>query len=292
MYSFVIPVKDEAQVIPLLHERLELLLSRLDQPAEVLFIDDGSKDRSGSMMKGIVANDPKYKLIQFSRNFGHQIAISAGLDHTDGDAVIVMDADLQDPPDIVLEMIKAWKEGAEVVHAVRIQRNGESFLKKLTAAVFYRFLKYIVNHDLPLDTGDFRLVDRRVVQVFRSMKEQNRYVRGMFSWIGFKQVSVFYQRQPRAAGKTKFSWRKMTRFALDGIFALSEVPARFILSAAVVSMLLGPVVSYFSIIPGLIVFFGGLQLFAIGIIGQYIIRSSAEIRGRPLYIVASKHGFD
>ena len=285
MYSFVIPIFNEQESVPMMYSRLCDLLERLDGPAEVFFVNDGSTDHSGKLLSNMVNMDPRFRLLELSRNFGHQIAISAGLDHADGDAVIIMDGDLQDPPEAVLEMIAAWRKGAEVVYGVRLQRQGESALKKLTASVFYRILGSLSDVKLPLDAGDFRLVDRKAVLAFRSLKERNRYVRGMFSWVGFRQESISYIRHARVAGSTKFSWRKMLRFAGDGIIGFSGVPVRVIsylgLTFTGLGVLLG-VGSFFQatdssrwwtdtmFLPGLFVFVAGVQLCSLGIMGHYL----------------------
>ncbi len=306
MYSFVIPVFNEQESLPILYGRMCDLIALLDAPAEIILINDGSTDHSARLMTDIVDTDPRFRLIEFSRNFGHQIAITAGLDYADGDAVIIMDADLQDPPEVVLRMVAAWRQGAEVVYGVRLQRDGDSFLKKLTASFFYRILTRISKIKIPNDTGDFRLVDRKAVLAFRSMREHKRYVRGMFSWVGFRQVSVSYVRHARTAGATKFSWLKMFSFAVDGIFGFSSAPARLIGYAGFACTTAGFLVTAVGVgefgnpesattgrmfVPGLVVLFGGFQLMAIGILGRYLTRIYEETRARPLYVLNSIKGF-
>src|SRR5215204_2532079 len=215
--SFVIPVKDEEEVLPELYRRLDAVAREIQGECEFILVDDGSTDRSREMMSELRGRDERVKLIFLARNFGHQLAISAGLDFASGDAVVIIDGDLQDPPEVVLEMIPLWREGYEVIHAVRRRRAGESRMKLWTAHRFYRLMHRFSDVELPVDTGDFRLVDRRVAEVVRSMREPDRYLRGMFAWVGFRQTSVAYDRDKRYAGETKNSWRRMISFAIDGI---------------------------------------------------------------------------
>jgi dolichol-phosphate mannosyltransferase len=306
-YSLVIPVFDEEETLPALAERLVDLLGRLDGPGEVIFVDDGSRDRSFELIAGICAGDDRFKCVRLSRNFGHQIAITAGLDAAAGDAVVIMDADLQDPPELVLELAARWRQGYEVVYAVREGREGETRFKQMTAAMFYRLFRRLTDLDVPVDAGDFRLVDRRAVEAFRSMRETNRYVRGMFTWIGFGQTGVGYRRRERYAGRTKYPLRKMLRFAGDAVVSFSDAPLRlalnvgFLVSAA--SFLFGlaaigaHVAGLYSV-PGLasiavvIAFVGGVQLVVLGVIGTYIARIHDEVKNRPLYLVREVRGLD
>lgn len=225
-YSIIVPMYNEEAVIEHTYERLKVVMDSAGQPYELIFVNDGSKDRTVELMKRIGDLDPNVRLIDFSRNFGHQIAISAGMDYAQGDAIIVIDADLQDPPEVILDMIDKWKEGFEVVYGRRLKRKGETLFKKLTAMAFYRVLRSMTNVDIPLDTGDFRLIDRKVCDVLRGLKEKNRFVRGLISWIGFRQTSVEYVREERFAGETKYPLRKMIRFALDGITSFSYKPLK------------------------------------------------------------------
>ncbi len=305
-YSFVVPILDEAECLPELVKRLDELMDRLDGPAEVLLVDDGSRDRSYELMLEACYRDTRFKAIRLSRNFGHQVAITAGLDCAGGKAVVVMDADLQDPPEVVLEMVSQWKAGYEIVHTVRQEREGESAFKRGTAALFYRILRRLTDVDVPADAGDFRLIDRKAVEAFKQMRESNRYVRGMFGWIGFKQCSVHYVRPPRFAGKSKYPLRKMMKFALDGVISFSSVPLRialqigFALSAlsiaagisAIVLKLTGTfeVPGWTSLVVG-ITFIGGVQLLTLGIMGEYVSRIQDEVKGRPLYFVRDTAGF-
>lgn len=305
VYSFVIPVFNEEETLPELEQRLGDLLVNMDGTAEVVFVDDGSTDGSWPLIRGIVEQDSRFRAISFSRNFGHQVAITAGLDQAAGAAVIVMDADLQDPPEAVLEMAARWREGFDIVYAVREERSGETQFKQFTAAAFYRLFRRLTDIEIPLDVGDFRLVDRRALVAFRSMRESNRYVRGMFSWIGFRQVGVHYRRAPRYAGTTKYPLRKMLKFATDGIISFSNVPLRIALQAgfvvsglafafgvaALVAKLAGFYhVSGLASLAIVTAFLGGMQLIVLGVMGEYIARIHDEVKDRPLYIVRETIG--
>lgn len=304
-YSIVIPVHDEAECMRELIERLIDLMDRLDGPAEVVFVDDGSRDQSYELMLRAHEADPRFRLIQLSRNFGHQAALTAGLDYAQGLAVIAMDADLQDPPEVVLDMAAKWREGYEVVHAVRSERRGETGPKRATASIYYSLLRRLTDVDVPANVGDFRLVDRRALDAFKSLRENNRYVRGLFAWIGYRQTKVPYARAPRLAGTTKYPTRKMMKLAFDGIIGFSTVPLRvalrigFALSllsllagvAAIVLKVTGalPVPGWASLIVA-ITLLGGIQLSTLGIMGEYLARIHDEVRARPLYLVRETHG--
>lgn len=305
-YSFVLPIFHEEETIPLLFTRMNGILSQLDGPAEVICVNDGSRDQSGPLLNAIAEKDARYKIIHFSRNFGHQIAITAGMDFASGAATIVMDADLQDPPEVVLDMVAKWKEGFEVVYALRISREGETWFKKLTAALYYRILKKLTSIDMPADVGDFRLIDRKALLAFRQLRETNRYVRGMFSWLGFKQTGVTYIRQARQAGYTKYPLAKMLKLARDGIIGFSATPLRFALNVgffiAAVSFLAGlwalflKVSGYYTVdgwtsLTMVVSFIGGVQLMVIGILGEYVGRIHDEVKNRPLYLVRDMKGF-
>lgn len=306
-YSLVVPIYNEAETIPELVRRLTELVDKLDGPAEAILVDDGSSDSSYELMRAARDADPRFKLLRLSRNFGHQIAVTAGLDVAAGNAVIVMDADLQDPPEVALELAARWRDGYDVVYAVREGREGETPFKRATASLFYRMFRRISDVDVPLDVGDFRLVDRRALDAFRSMRESNRYVRGMFSWIGYRQVGVPFQRDERYAGETKYPLRKMLKFATDGIVSFSAYPLRLALNVgflvSALSFLLGVVfliskfVGFYSV-PGLasiavfVAFLGGIQLLLIGIMGEYVARIHDEVKGRPLYLVSDTQGFE
>ena len=306
-YSIIIPVFNENEVVNETYSRLKKILDSTGEEYELVFINDGSKDQTAEIISKLCGKDKKVKLIDFSRNFGHQIAISAGLDYANGDAVVIIDADLQDPPEVILEMIKKWKEGYEVVYGKRIKRKGESLFKRLTAFLFYRLLKSLTSYEIPLDTGDFRLMDKKVCQSMRKLTERSRFMRGLVSWVGFKQTYVEYVREERFAGITKYPFKKMFKFALDAIASFSYKPLRL-------ASYLGFIVSLFSFLYMLNViylklftketivgwtstlainlFFNGVMLIILGIIGEYIGRIYEETKNRPLYIVRNTIGFN
>ena len=299
-YSIIIPVFNEEENIQKLFERLLQVVSGLSSDFELIFINDGSKDNTLQLVKDLAANEPKVKYINLSRNFGHQIAVSAGLDACLGQRVVIIDADLQDPPELVLEMDLKMNEGYHVVFARRRKRKGESLAKLLTARLFYRLLARIASVEIPLDTGDFRIMDKKVVDVLRAMPEQNKFLRGQISWIGFKQTYVEYDRSERQGGKTGYTYGKMFRFALDGITSFSDAPLRlaswmgFVVSGvafiALIYALWGKYVmhnsepGWASIIVS-VLFLGGIQLISLGFIGEYLSRISSNVKQRPLYIV-------
>lgn len=307
-YSIVVPVFNEEETLVELVKRLRQVMDELDGPAEAVLVDDGSSDASYRLMAAANGEDSRFKIVQLSRNFGHQLAITAGMDFASGQAVIVMDADLQDPPDVILEMTAKWQEGYEIVYAVREQRDGETQFKKLTASVFYNVLRRIADIDQPLDVGDFRLVDRKALDAFLSMREHNRYVRGMFSWVGFRQVGVPYHRDSRHAGTSKYSVRKMVRLAVNGIIGFSAAPLKIALTAgfllaiasvaygvvAVILKLTGAahIVAGYTSLLVTITFLSGVQLMVMGMVGQYVARVYDEARGRPLYLIREAKGFD
>jgi glycosyltransferase involved in cell wall biosynthesis len=281
------------------------VLDELGADAEILFVDDCSYDGSHELLLELQRRDPRCKVIRLARNFGHQIAISAGLDFALGDAVIVMDADLQDPPEVVPDLLARWREGYEVVYAVREDRAGEAWLKRKTAAWFYRVLRRLASVNMPVDVGDFRLVDRRALDAFRSMRERRRYVRGMFSWVGFRQTGVVYRRPERFAGEPKYSFSKSLRLAVDGIVSFSNAPLRLALVwgffFSVVSFFVGvfAIVAKLAgafVVPGwasifvVVSFLGGIQLMLMGMMGLYIGRIYEEVKARPLYIIRETHG--
>ena len=223
-YSIVVPIFNEQETIPELYRRLAAVLDSLDGPGELLLVNDGSHDNSLSLLRDLTQHDRRLKVVSFSRNFGHQVAITAGIDHAVGEAVVVIDADLQDPPEVILELIKEWQAGAELVYAQRAERKGESFFKKFTASFFYRLIASVTDLKIPVDTGDFRLMDRKVVEALKQVREHHRFMRGLSVWVGFKQKGVTYVRQERFAGSSKYPLRKMVRFATDGITSFSYVP--------------------------------------------------------------------
>jgi glycosyltransferase involved in cell wall biosynthesis len=305
-YSIVIPIFNEEASLPALVERLRGVMKQLDGPAEVVLVDDGSSDASYRLMLAINDEDSRFKIIKFSRNFGHQIAITAGMDAALGQAVVVMDADLQDPPEVILQMVAKWQEGYEVVYAVRERREGETLFKRASASAFYNMQRRLAEIDQPTEVGDFRLVDRKALDAFLQMRERNRYVRGMFSWVGFRQTAVPYTRASREAGETHYTMRKMTRLALDGFVGFSTAPLRLSLTAGLVlavgSVLYGIVLIILKLAglpftPGYasvlvtITFLSGVQLIVIGMVGQYVARIYDEARARPLYLVQDARGF-
>lgn len=306
--SIVVPLYNEELVIGEMARRLTEAMDGTGLDYEILMVNDGSRDRTAELARDICAADPRFKLIGFSRNFGHQFAITAGMDRSSGAAVVVIDADLQDPPEVIPEMIAKWREGYQVVYGVREKREGESWFKLATAKIFYRVLKRLTSVEIPVDTGDFRLVDRRVLDEFNRMRERSRFVRGMVSWVGFKQGAVTYVRHQRHAGETKYPFSKMLKFAVDGLLAFSQVPLKLAsglgLAASLVSfvfMVYGVVVKYVApetVIPGwsstfsAILFLGGIQLICLGVLGEYIGRIYEEIKNRPLYIVDEEVNFN
>jgi polyisoprenyl-phosphate glycosyltransferase len=306
-YSLVVPAFNEEGVIEELAVRLGDVMDRLDGDAEAILVDDGSRDRTFELMLRASHADPRIRAIRLSRNFGHQTALTAGVDVTTGDAVIVMDADLQDPPEVVLELAARWREGYDVVYAIRDVRDGETRFKRATAAAFYRAFNRISEIKVPLDVGDFRLVDRRVLDVFARMRESNRFVRGMFSWIGLRQTGVLYHRHERFAGETKYPLRKMLRFAATGVISFSSAPLRaalnlgFLVSGLSFALALWSVivkVAGFYHVPGwtsIVVvtsLIGGIQLIVLGVIGEYIGDIHAEVKRRPLYVISEIENFD
>jgi len=299
-YSIIAPIYNEKDNIPELHRRVSEVMNSTGESWELVLVDDGSTDGSTDMVRELGKTDKHVHPVIFARNFGHQIAITAGWDYARGDAVVIIDADLQDPPELILEMSKKWKEGYEVVYAVRAEREGESWFKLWTASLFYRIIYRITDVKIPLDTGDFRLMDRKVVNVLKSMRERHRFPRGMSAWVGFKQVGVEYKRAARVAGETKYPFRKMFRLALNAITGFSYFPlqvATYIgfFSAGIAAIAI-PVVIYMRINGSLafegqattliaVLFLGGVQLISLGILGEYIGRLYDEAKGRPLYIV-------
>lgn len=306
-YSIVLPIYQEEETIPELHRRLKAVIDSLDGSVEVIFVNDGSRDNSLALLHAIHRQDPRFKVINLSRNFGHQIAITAGLDHAQGDAVVVMDSDLQDPPELIPKLIAEWKAGYEVVYAIREKRIGETWFKKWTAWAFYRLIRRITNVDMPLDTGDFRLMDRRVVETLRGMREQHRLMRGMAAWVGFRQTGVPYERQARFAGETHYPLQKMLKLTLDAITSFSYFPLQLATYAgftfAVISLIficivivlrLSGMQAFYGQATTLIVvlFLGGVQLLSLGILGEYIGRIYEEVKERPLYIIGDAWGLE
>ena len=299
-YSIIAPIYNEIDNLPELHRRVKEVMDSAGASWELILVDDGSTDGSTEKIRELAEADKTVRPIIFARNFGHQVAITAGWDYARGDAVIIIDADLQDPPEVILELAKKWKEGYEVVYAVRAEREGESWFKKLTAAAFYRLIYSITDVKIPVDTGDFRLMDRKVVDVLKQMKERHRFPRGMSAWVGFRQIGVQYNRAARVAGVTKYPFSKMLKLALNAITGFSYFPLQvatfFGFVSAGVAILAIPVVIYMRIMGSgaffgqattliAVLFLGGVQLISLGILGEYIGRLYDEAKGRPLYIV-------
>lgn len=298
--SVVAPVYNEEAVLPELYRRISAVLDGAGLSWELVLVNDGSRDRSPQIMRELHARDPRVKVVDFARNFGHQIAITAGMDCARGQAVVVMDADLQDPPEVIPEMVARWREGYEVAYGVRTEREGESWFKKATAALFYRLIYRITDVRIPLDTGDFRLLDRQVVDVLKQMRERHRFPRGMAAWVGFRQIGVPYRRAARFTGETKYPFRKMLRLALNAVTGFSHFPLQIatylgFLSAGL-SILAIPVVMLFRLAGSqaffgqattliAVLFLGGVQLISLGILGEYVGRIYDEAKGRPLYVV-------
>jgi dolichol-phosphate mannosyltransferase len=306
-YSFVIPVLNEQESLEVLFERLSAVLDALDGPGEVILVDDGSTDGSFERVRAMHDRDPRFKAMRLSRNFGHQLALTAGLDQARGHAVIAMDADLQDPPEVALELAKRWREGYAVVYAVREQRLGETRMKLVTAKLFYRLLRRLSDVEMPGDAGDFRLIDRRILRVMGSMREHNRYLRGMSAWVGFDQTGVTYIRDARYAGETNYSTSKMIRFGLSGIVSFSTAPLRLALNLGFTVSLLAFLIGLTAIavkifgvfaVPGwasivvVIAFLGGVQLTILGVMGEYVAQIHEEVKQRPLYLIRDVIGLD
>jgi polyisoprenyl-phosphate glycosyltransferase len=308
LLSIVVPCLNEEEVLRNTNLCLTTALEQIPADFEIIYIDDGSTDSTLAILRELQSRDKRIRVVRFSRNFGHQMAITAGLEHAAGDAIVVIDADLQDSPEVIAEFVQKWADGYDVVYGVRADREGETAFKLLTAKFFYRFMSVMSDTRIPLDTGDFRLMDRRVVDTLLSMPERDRFVRGMVSWLGFSQFGVPYRRAPRVAGVTKFSFFRMLRFALDGVFSFSIVPLRLATwtgFAASVLALFGIAVillERFFEVPGLVkgwpsaviaqLFIGGVQLICLGIIGEYVGRIYGESKHRPLYIIQERIGFD
>ena len=299
-YSIIAPIYNEIDNLPELYRRVKEVMDSSGEPWELILVDDGSTDGSTDGIRALAEKDKVVRPVIFARNFGHQVAITAGWDYARGDAVIIIDADLQDPPEVILELAKKWKEGYEVVYAVRGEREGETWFKKFTAAMFYRLIYSITDVKIPVDTGDFRLMDRKVVNVLKQMKERHRFPRGMSAWVGFKQIGVTYKRAARVAGVTKYPFKKMLRLALNAITGFSYFPLQvatyFGFFSAGVSILAIPVVAAMRLAGShffegqtttliSVLFLGGVQLISLGILGEYVGRLYDEAKGRPLYIV-------
>lgn len=298
--SVVVPAFNEAAVLPHFHARLSAVLQDLPLQAEIVYVNDGSIDSTLDIMRNIAVNDGRVAIVNLSRNFGKEIALTAGLDHARGDAFVVIDADLQDPPELIVELVRRWREGYDVVYAKRTSRDGESRLKKLTAFAFYRLIQRISRVHIPQDTGDFRLLSRRAVAALGKLREQHRFMKGLFAWIGYPQVAVSYRREPRYAGKTKWNYWRLWNFALEGITSFTSAPlkiatylglvtalAAFTYAAFIVykTLVFGEPVHGYPSLMVVVLFLGGVQLITIGILGEYIGRMFDESKNRPLYLV-------
>jgi glycosyltransferase involved in cell wall biosynthesis len=300
--SVVVPVLDEEAVLPEFHRRLAAVLDGLQAECEIVYVDDGSLDRSGAILRELNTGDGRVAVLELSRHFGKEIALTAGLDHADGDAVVVIDSDLQDPPELIPQLVERWREGYDVVYAQRSDRAGETVFKRATAWLFYRLVHRLGGIHIPRNTGDFRLLSRRAVLALRQLRERNRFMKGLFAWVGFPQVAVPYRREPRHAGATKWSFWKLWTLALEGVTSFTTAPLKiatylglvvavfaFLYGAWIISKTLlygNPVAGYPSLMV-VILFLGGVQLIAIGLVGEYIARMFDETKGRPLYLVNS-----
>jgi dolichol-phosphate mannosyltransferase len=306
-YSFIIPIYNEEKSIPELYRRMSAVMEQLDAPAELILVNDGSRDRSLQMLRDLHEKDPRVCYLSLARNFGHQIAVTAGLNFVRGEAIVILDADLQDPPELIPDMVEKWQQGYQVIYAQRIKRHKERWFKRFTAYVFYRLLKRLANVDIPTDTGDFCLMDRQVVDILNSMPERNRYIRGLRSWVGFPQTAVYFERHPRFAGEVQYTFSKSLSLAVNGLVSFSKVPLRLStyigLFAAAIALVMAILVLYwrifvpnspltgFTLILVAIFFLGAVQLVSIGILGEYIGRIYEEVKGRPLYTLAEVAGF-
>ncbi|MBW4696111.1 MAG: glycosyltransferase family 2 protein [Lyngbya sp. HA4199-MV5] len=307
-YSFIVPVFNEEATLVELYRRLSAVMDSMDGTVELVLVDDGSHDRSLTIMRDLRERDRRVCYLSFARNFGHQIAVTAGLNFVRGQAIVVLDADLQDPPELIPELADKWRRGYDVVYAQRVQRHQEGWFKRLTAYVFYRLLRQLADVEMPTDTGDFCLMDRRVVDALNAMPERNRYIRGLRSWLGFRQIAIPFERDSRFAGEVKYTFRKSLALAIDGLVSFSKVPLRIStyvgLFAAVVAIVMAILVLYwrfvspvspltgFATIAVAIFFLGAVQLFSIGILGEYIGRIYEEVKNRPVYILGEVSGFD
>ena len=300
MLSIIIPAYNEEEVLGEFYRRLIGVLSKIDLPYELVFVNDGSRDSTLQLLEGLSQQDGSVVVIDLSRNFGKEIAVSAGIDFCRGDAVVIIDADLQDPPELIPELVKQWQLGYDNVYARRTSRDGESMLKKATSYLFYRFIRGMTHIDIPADTGDFRLLSRRAVDALKQLPERNRFMKGLYAWIGYSAIAVDYRRDPRYAGKTKWNYWKLWNFALEGITSFTEVPLKlasyvggFMAFAAICygvyiiikTVVLGNDVPGYPSLIVTILFLGGIQLIFIGVLGEYLGRAFAEIKQRPLYFV-------
>ncbi|MEH2247576.1 glycosyltransferase family 2 protein [Nostoc sp.] len=306
-YSLIVPIYNEEEIIPELYRRLSAVMNRMDGLVELILINDGSRDRSLQLLRDLHQKDPRICYLSFARNFGHQIAVTAGLNFVRGQVIIILDADLQDPPELIPDMVEKWRQGYQVVYAQRTQRLKEGWFKRFTAYFFYRILKKLADVDIPTDTGDFCLMDRQIVDILNSMPERTRYIRGLRSWVGFQQTAIRFERSPRFAGEVKYTFSKSLALAINGLVSFSIVPLRLStylgLVAAAAAIFMALLVLYwrlfvphspltgFTIILMAIFFLGSVQLVSVGILGEYIGRIYEEVKARPLYTLAEVGGF-
>jgi polyisoprenyl-phosphate glycosyltransferase len=307
-YSFIVPIYNEEEIIPELYRRLSAVMNRMDGLVELILINDGSRDRSLQLLRDLHQKDPRICYLSFARNFGHQIAVTAGLNFVRGQVIVILDADLQDPPELIPDMVEKWRQGYQVVYAQRTQRQKEGWFKRFTAYLFYRILKKLADVEIPTDTGDFCLMDRQIVDILNSMPERNRYIRGLRSWVGFQQTAIQFERNPRFAGEVKYTFSKSLALAINGLVSFSIVPLRLStylgLIAAAAAIFMALLVLYwrlfvphspltgFTIILMAIFFLGSVQLVSVGILGEYIGRIYEEVKARPLYTLAEVGGFE
>lgn len=305
MLSLVIPVFNEEEVLQDSFLRMDLAMQKTGYAYEIIYVNDGSRDHTLDQLRALASTHPHVKVLSFSRNFGHQLAVTCGMDAAKGDALIIIDVDLQDPPELIPEMVRMWEAGADIVYGKRVKRKGETIFKKVTASLYYRLLSWMSAYPIPLDTGDFRLIGRNVADVFLQMREHNRFLRGMSAWMGYRAVPIEYERQERFAGKTKYSLKKMLRLASDGITGFSDRPLTLPMTIGVLLMLLSGAGLIALIVTALVsgvapwlwavcgvVFVQGMSLFFMGLQGMYLGRMYDELKGRPLYIVSEKHNLD
>lgn len=301
--GIVIAAYNEADALPAMHARLSRVLDAMGLPAQVVYVDDGSRDATWQVLGAIAADDPRVRLLRLSRNFGKELALTAGLDHVDADAVVVLDADGQDPPELLPEFVARWREGHDVVYGTRASRDGESWLKRATASAFYRTINRVSNTGIPADTGDFRLMSRRVVESLRGLRERQRFMKGLFAWVGFPNTAIAYRREARIAGRSKFNYWRLWNFALEGITGFSTAPLRVATYVGLGTALLafgygmwiiaktlawGDPVQGWPTMMAVVLFLGGVQLMALGVIGEYLGRLYLEAKQRPLYLVQER----
>ncbi|OQK16771.1 hypothetical protein AU255_02360 [Methyloprofundus sedimenti] len=300
LLSIIIPFHNEQEVIKECQQRISEAVKTIDMQVEMLYVNDGSKDKTLAILIELMQQDERIKIIDLSRNFGKEIAMTAGLDEAKGDAVVVIDADLQDPPELIVEMIKAWHEGFDVVYAKRIERKGENFFKKFTAHLFYKLINKISDHEIPENVGDFRLMSRQAVDALNQVRERKRFMKGLFSWIGFPQTAIEYSRDPRLAGETNWNYKELIKFAIEGISSFTQEPLRLATYAGFITalgafglglfyiiktLLFGEAIQGFPTLITVILFFSGVQLLSIGILGEYIGHMFIESKQRPLYFI-------